>query len=66
MRFYIWLLFGKFPEKIKFSLISDKNNEYITCRTINIFDHIKLSFLGLNNYRTKDVEETKTHIFGKI
>ena len=42
VKFHIWIFFRS-VEKIPFSLKSDKNNRYFTCRTINIFNNISLS-----------------------
>jgi len=66
MEFDIWLFFRKLGEKIQVLLKFEKNNEYVTWRPIYVFDHLPLSFLEWEMFRTKFVEKIKTHILCSI
>jgi hypothetical protein len=60
------IIFRKLGEKIQVSLKFEKNNGYVTWRSIYIFDYLPLSFLEWEMFRTKVVEKIKTHVLCSI
>jgi hypothetical protein len=52
MKFDIWAFFEN-PSRDFVALICDKNNVYLMCRTIYIFDHISLNYSRMRNASDK-------------
>jgi hypothetical protein len=59
-------IFWKSVQKIQVSLKSDKNNSYVTWRSIYSFIERRSVFLRMRNVRKKFVEKIKTHVLNSI